>query len=56
VLFFLTEHHTIKAYGGSGGIVPRILDFVEIIFKIPVPTSQKTHFISVTNIGHLMIF
>jgi len=23
---FLTEHHAIKAYWGSGGIVPRILD------------------------------
>jgi hypothetical protein len=26
-LCFLTEHHTIKAYWGSGGIAPRILDF-----------------------------
>jgi hypothetical protein len=25
VLFFLTKHHAIKAYLGSGGIAPRIL-------------------------------
>jgi len=25
VLFFLTEHHVMKAYWGSGGIVPLIL-------------------------------
>jgi hypothetical protein len=24
--FFLTEHHTVKEYWGSGGITPRILD------------------------------
>jgi hypothetical protein len=24
--FFLTEHHAMKAYWGSGGIAPRILD------------------------------
>jgi hypothetical protein len=24
--FFLTEHHTLKAYWWSGGIAPRILD------------------------------
>jgi hypothetical protein len=24
----LTEHHTMKAYWGSGGIAPRILDLV----------------------------
>jgi hypothetical protein len=23
---YLTKHHTIKTYGGSGGIAPRILD------------------------------
>jgi hypothetical protein len=26
VLFFLTEHHAMKAYWGSGSITPRILD------------------------------
>jgi hypothetical protein len=26
VLFFLTEHHAMKAYWGSGGIDPLILD------------------------------
>jgi hypothetical protein len=25
VLFFLTEHHAMKAYWASGGIAPRIL-------------------------------
>jgi len=25
-LFFVTEHHAMKAYWGSGGIHPRILD------------------------------
>jgi hypothetical protein len=24
--FFLTKHHAMKAYWGSGGIAPRILD------------------------------
>jgi hypothetical protein len=26
VLSFLTEHHAMKVYWGSGGIAPRILD------------------------------
>jgi hypothetical protein len=26
-VLFLTEHHAIKAYWGSGGIAPYILDF-----------------------------
>jgi hypothetical protein len=26
VLFFLTEHHAMKAYWGSGGVTPLILD------------------------------
>jgi hypothetical protein len=26
ILLFLTEHHAMKAYWGSGGIAPRILD------------------------------
>jgi hypothetical protein len=26
VLFLLTEHHAMKAYWGSGGIAPLILD------------------------------
>jgi hypothetical protein len=25
-LWFLTEHHAMKAYWGSGGIAPRIID------------------------------
>jgi hypothetical protein len=26
LVLFLTQHHAMKAYSGSGGIAPRILD------------------------------
>jgi hypothetical protein len=39
---FLTEHHTIKAYWGNGGITPRILQtrhYMEVSAQLHAPAA-----------------